>query len=76
MLKSILDMDGNNPSFCRALKEKLEENTNYEHLIAHLPHRPDGATYSGILTFTATKPVEVGLGHRLHIDNSTLSQFE
>ncbi|MFZ0343552.1 MAG: hypothetical protein WAL24_00195 [Nitrososphaeraceae archaeon] len=41
-----------------------------------LPHRPDGATYSGILTFTATKPVEVGFGHRLHIDNSTLSQFE
>jgi hypothetical protein len=41
-----------------------------------LPHRPDGATYSGILTFTSTKPVEVGFGHRLHIDNSTLSQFE
>ncbi len=41
-----------------------------------LPHRPDGAMYSGILTFTATKPVEVGFGHRLHIDNSTLSQFE
>jgi hypothetical protein len=41
-----------------------------------LHHRPDGATYSGILTFTATKPVEVGIGHRLHIDNSTLSQFE
>jgi pimeloyl-ACP methyl ester carboxylesterase len=38
-----------------------------------LPHRPDGATYSGILTFTSTKPVEVGFGHRLHIDNSTLS---
>jgi len=41
-----------------------------------LPHRPDGATYSGVLTFTATKPVEVGFGHRLHVDNSTLSQFE
>jgi hypothetical protein len=41
-----------------------------------LPHRPDGSTYSGILTFTATKPVEVGFGHRLHVDNSTLSQFE
>jgi hypothetical protein len=41
-----------------------------------LPHRPDGATYTGILTFTATKPVEVGFGHRLHIDNSTISQSE
>jgi hypothetical protein len=41
-----------------------------------LPHRPDGAIYSGILTFSASKPVEVGFGHRLHIDNSTLSQFE
>ncbi|MGI0044708.1 MAG: hypothetical protein ACRD47_13460, partial [Nitrososphaeraceae archaeon] len=28
------------------------------------------------LTFTATKPVEIGFGHRLHIDNSTLSQIE
>lgn len=46
------------------------------HGVEILPHRPDGATYSGILTFTATKPVEVGFGHRLHIDNSTLSQFE
>jgi hypothetical protein len=41
-----------------------------------LPHRPDGATYSGILIFTVTKLVEVGFGHRLHIDNSTHSQFE
>lgn len=46
------------------------------HGVEILPHRPDGATYAGILTFTATKPVEVGFGHRLHIDNSTLSQFE
>jgi hypothetical protein len=34
------------------------------------------ATYSGVLTFTATKPVEVGFGHRLHVNNSNLSQFE
>lgn len=46
------------------------------HGVEILPHRPDGATYSGVLTFTATKPVEVGFGHKLHIDNSTLSQFE
>jgi hypothetical protein len=41
-----------------------------------LPQRPDGAIYSGILTFSASKPVEVGFGHRLHIDNSTLSQID
>ena len=46
------------------------------HGVEILPHRPDGATYSGVLTFTATKPVEVGFGHRLHVHNSTLSQFE
>lgn len=46
------------------------------HGVEILSHRPDGATYSGVLTFTATKPAEVGFGHRLHIDNSTLSQFE
>jgi hypothetical protein len=46
------------------------------HGVEILPHRQDGATYTGILTFTATKPVEVGFGHRLHIDNSTLSQFD
>ena len=46
------------------------------HGVEILPHRPDEATYTGILTFTATKPVEVGFGHRLHIDNSTISQLD
>ncbi|MGI8832629.1 MAG: hypothetical protein ACR2IS_08335 [Nitrososphaeraceae archaeon] len=46
------------------------------HGVEILPHRPDEATYTGILTFTATKPVEVGFGHRLHIDNSTASQLD
>lgn len=41
-----------------------------------LPNRPDGSIYKGILTFTATKPVEVGFAHRLHIDNSTLSKLD
>ncbi len=41
-----------------------------------LRHRPDGATYAGTLTFTATKPVEVGFGHRVHLDNLTISQFD
>ena len=40
------------------------------------PHREDGASYTGVLTFTATKPVEIGFSHRLHIDNSTLSQID
>jgi hypothetical protein len=38
-----------------------------------LPHRQDGKDYTGILTFTATRPVEVLFGHRLYIDNKTLS---
>ncbi len=37
------------------------------------PLRKDGVPYTGVLTFTATKPVEMGCGHRLHIDSSTLS---
>jgi hypothetical protein len=37
-----------------------------------LPHRQDGKDYTGILTFTASEPVEVLLGHRLNIDNKTL----
>ena len=41
-----------------------------------LPHREDGASYVGVLTFTATKPVEIGFSHRLHVDNSTLSQLD
>jgi hypothetical protein len=46
------------------------------HGVSILPHRQDGATYEGVLTFTATKPVDVGFGHRIHIDNSTLSQLD
>lgn len=40
------------------------------------PLRKNGATYTGVLTFTATKPVEIGFGRRLHGDNSTLSQID
>jgi hypothetical protein len=46
------------------------------HGVGILPQRPDGAAYTGVLTFSATQPVEVGFGHRLHIDNATLSQLE
>jgi hypothetical protein len=37
-----------------------------------LPHRQDGKDYTGILTFAASKPVEVLLGHRLSIDKKML----
>jgi hypothetical protein len=41
-----------------------------------LPHRQDGKDYTGLLTFTATKPVKVLFGHRLYIDNKTLSSLD
>jgi hypothetical protein len=41
-----------------------------------LPYRNDGSIYAGVLTFTATKPVEVTLQHRIPIDNTTLSQID
>jgi hypothetical protein len=41
-----------------------------------LPFRNDGSLYSGVLTFTATKPVEVILGHRIPVDNTTLTQID
>ena len=34
------------------------------------------ALYRGVLTFTATKPVEVTLQHRIPIDNTTLSHLD
>lgn len=49
-----------------------------EHLqtIVILPFRSDGSIYKGTLTFTATKPVEVSLSHRIPIDNKTLSRLD
>ena len=41
-----------------------------------LSNNDDGTIYTGILTFSATKPVEVGISHRLHIDNSTFSELD
>jgi len=41
-----------------------------------LTNLPDGTIYTGIVTFTATKPVEVGISYRLPIDNSTLSHID
>jgi hypothetical protein len=37
-----------------------------------LTHRQDGNDYTGILTYTASRPVEVLLGHRLGVDNKIL----
>lgn len=45
-----------------------------EQTINILPHRDDGASYKGILTFTATEPVGVGIGHRILVDKDILSQ--
>ncbi len=41
-----------------------------------LPYRSDDSIYKGILSFTATKPVEVTFNHRIPIDNATLSQLD
>jgi hypothetical protein len=41
-----------------------------------LPYRSDGSIYKGVLTFTATKPVEVTFNHRIPIDNTTLSRLD
>jgi hypothetical protein len=46
------------------------------HGAAILPNNPDGSIYTGILTFTASKPVEVGISHRLNIDNNTFSNID
>ncbi|HET7147159.1 MAG TPA: hypothetical protein VFI73_01555 [Candidatus Nitrosopolaris sp.] len=41
-----------------------------------LPHRQDGNDYTGILTYSASRPVEVLLGHRLGVDNKTLLSID
>lgn len=49
-----------------------------EHLqtVVILPYRSDGSIYKGVLSFTATKPVEVTFNHRIPIDNTTLSELD
>ena len=49
-----------------------------EHLqtVVVLPYRSDGSIYKGILSYTATKPVEVTFNHRIPLDNATLSQLD
>jgi hypothetical protein len=45
-------------------------------VVTILPFRTDGSIYKGVLTYTATKPVEVIFGHSISIDNTTLSQLD
>lgn len=40
-----------------------------------LPHRADGMLYSGVLTYSASSPVEIGLLSRVNVDNAALSQI-
>lgn len=46
------------------------------HRASILPNRPDGTVYTGIVTFSASKPVVGGISHRLRIDNSTFSNVD
>jgi hypothetical protein len=58
-----------NPQIEPRPNERLES-------VVVLPYRADGSIYKGVLTFTATKPVEVTFSHRIPIDNTTLSQID
>ena len=41
-----------------------------------LPFRTDGSIYKGDLTYTATKPVEITIGHKIPLNDGTLSKLE
>jgi hypothetical protein len=58
-----------NPQIEPRPNERLES-------VVVLPYRADGSIYKGVLTYTATKPVEVIFGHSISIDNTTLSQLD
>lgn len=49
---------------------------NDTHRAIILPFREDGRTYTGILNFRASTPVEVILGQRVPVDTATLSMVE
>jgi hypothetical protein len=44
--------------------------------VSILTNLPDGTIYSGTISFTATKPVEVGISYRLPVDNNTYSHMD
>ncbi len=41
-----------------------------------LPHRDDGKSYTGVLTFSASQPVSIGFLQKLSISNKTLSNID
>ena len=45
-------------------------------VVTILPFRTDGSIYKGDLTYTATKPVEITIGHKIPLNDSTLSKLE
>jgi hypothetical protein len=59
-----------------AYTNSTSEPNEQPHGAVILSNNDDGTIYTGVLTFTATKPVEVGISHRLHIDNSTFSELD
>ena len=58
------------PSQIRTLPNETIE------VVTILPLRDDGSIYKGVLTYTATEPVEITLGHVIAVDNATLSQLD
>ena len=57
-------------------KEFAHPYLNNTHRAIILPFREDGRTYTGILNFRASTPVEVILGQRVPVDKATLSMVE
>ena len=53
----------------------LYPNTTIEN-VKILPHRHDGYGYTGILTFTSSKPVEVVLAHSIPMNGSEIAGVE
>ena len=80
-MSSVLNSPPNQSIYLRGLETSQEPvYLNFSHpgmkeqTINILPHRDDGAAFKGILTFTATEPVNVGIGHRLPVNKDILSQ--
>jgi len=68
---------GENELFQRGIATSVPiEGAYNDHATIILPPREDGALYEGTLTFAASRPVEIVLGHRMPIDNSTYSQID
>jgi hypothetical protein len=68
--------ESNNPLYREGLILSSKSGPNETSQVALLlPHRDDGKIYSGVLTYSASSPVEIGFLSRINIDNSTLSQI-